>query len=1047
MLLSDAAIGHRSTVFAVMLIAIVVGIYSYLTLPREATPDITIPYVLVVTPYEGVAPADIETLITLPIERKLKGLKEVEEIRSVSAEGSSMITIEFSPSVNIDNALQWVRDKVDQAKGDLPDDLESDPSVLEINLSEFPILMVAVSGDIGEAALKKVAEELEDRIEEVPGVLDVVLTGGRERQVRVEFDPDRMAAYRLSFSEILAAVQRENVNIPGGSIDIGQGKYLLRIPGEFTDPAQIDNLVVTVRDGRAIYFKDVAAVHDTFADRLSHARLNGRDSVTLAIKKRTGENIIGVADQVFAVLEEARRLVPPGVELSVTLNQSKDIRRMVAELENNILTGLVLVVSVLFLFLGLRNSFLVALAIPFSMLLTFGILQALGITLNMVVLFSLILALGMLVDNAIVIVENIYRHLGEGKSRARAAREAVSEVGWPVVSSTLTTLCAFFPMLFWPGIMGEFMKFLPLTLIVTLSASLFIALVFNPVLCATFMGRAKAATAPQRQPPLLRLYQRTLEQALRRRGTVAVGSVGFLLLVVLGYWVLGHGVELFPDTDPNQAFVEIRAPEGANLEVSNAIARTVEEIAAAESVLRCVSAEVGVAPSGEGDGSAGQTHLSKISLDFHERLDRRENSNEVLARLRRNLAGIAGAEIKVEKQKNGPPTGPPVNIEISGENVETLGLLAARSRELIREVPGLVDLKDDFTKAKPEVRVLVDREKASLLGLSTAEISRMVKAAVSGTKLGVYRDGQDEYDIVARLPENRRQTLADIENLLVPTLSGNPVPLSTVAALELGSGFGSIRRLNQKRVVTISGNTSGRNSNEVLQDVQAALAGLDLPPGYRIVFSGEQKEQQKAAAFLAKAFIGAVFLISLVLITQFNSVLQAGIVMTSVVLSLSGVFIGLMLTATPFGIIMTGIGVISLAGVVVNNAIVLIDYTNQLRRQGLAVAEAVVRAGVVRFRPVLLTAVTTILGLLPMAVGISFDFRSLSWEIGGESAQWWGPMAVAVIFGLAVATVLTLVVVPVLYSLAQSVVERTHARAAEPEDIGEEDPAPEAVGS
>ncbi|PLX85708.1 MAG: AcrB/AcrD/AcrF family protein [Desulfuromonas sp.] len=1022
MLISNAAIHNRRTVFVLMLMFIVVGIFSYATLPRESTPDITIPNVLVVTSHEGVAPADIETLITLPIERKLKGLKGVEEIRSVSAEGSSMITVEFTPDVDIDDALQKVRDKVDQAKGDLPDDLENDPSIIEINLSEFPILMVAVSGDVGEPVLKRVAEELEDRVEEIPGVLEVDLTGAREREIRVEFDPDRMAAYRLSFAEILSTIRRENVNIPGGSIDIGEGKYLLRIPGEFTDPDQVDNLILVTRDERPIYLKDVAVVRDTFEDHTSYARLNGKQSVTLAIKKRTGENIIAISDQVFGLLEGARDLLPPGVELSVTLNESKDIRRMVSDLENNILTGLILVVVVLFLFLGLNNALFVALAIPFSMLISFSVLQAMGITLNMVVLFSLILALGMLVDNAIVVVENIYRHMQEGMDRIAAARTAAAEVGWPVISSTLTTLCAFSPMMFWPGIMGEFMKYLPLTLIVTLSASLFVALVINPVLCAVFMRvKEPKGTSRERSTLAIRLYRGLLEFSLDHRGLIVGGALALLVAIVAAYGALGHGVELFPDTEPNRAFVEIKAPEGTSLDSSDALARIAEEAAAQEGDVRYAIAEVGVGSSSEmGGGTAGQSHQSKVSLDFVDRHDRHEDSNLVLARIREALSGVAGADIKAEKQKEGPPTGPPVNIEISGEKVEVLDALVQQARMLIRDVPGLVDLKDDLSKAKPEIRVQVDREKATLLGLSTADISQTVKAAISGSKLGVYREGKDEYDIVARLPEDRRQGFGDIENLLVPTAGGDPVPLSTVARLEIGSGFGAIRHINQKRVVTLSANTYGRNSNEVLAEVQRRLTGLDIPGGYRIDFSGEQEEQQKATAFLSKAFVAAVFMIALVLLTQFNSVRQAGIVMTSVILSLTGVFLGLMLTATPFGIIMTGIGVISLAGVVVNNAIVLIDYVNQLRGQGMELRDALVRAGTVRFRPVLLTAVTTILGLLPMAVGVSFDFRSFSWEIGGESAAWWGPMAIAVIFGLAVATLLTLVVVPVLYSLSET---------------------------
>lgn len=1020
MLISNVSIDRRSTVFALMLIILIVGIYSYMVLPRESTPDITVPYVLVVTPYEGVTPDDIESLITYPIERKLKGLKDVEKISSVSAEGSSMITIEFVPDVNIDNALQWVRDKVDQAKGDLPNDLENDPSVLEINLSEFPILMVAISGDVDETILKTVGEKLEEKIEEISGVLDVVLTGGREREIRVEFDPDRLYAYRISLSEIVRAIRQENVNIPGGSIDIGQGKYLLRIPGEFTEPDEIDNLVLTERDGKVIYFKDVARIVDSFEDRISYARLNGKQSVSLAIKKRSGANIIEVADRVFALLAAADELVPSGIELSVTFNQSKDIRRMVAELENNIITGLILVVLVLFMFLGLRNSIFVAIAIPFSMLLSFAILQLLGITLNMVVLFSLILALGMLVDNAIVIVENIYRHMDEGHPGIAAAKIAVAEVGWPIISSTATTLCAFFPMTFWPGIMGEFMKFLPLTLIISLSASLFVALVINPTICGHFMSVGRNRAQIENKPAkIIQWYGNILEYALKQRLLVVITSFLLLFGICAAYAVLGHGVELFPDIQPNLAYVEIKAPEGANLAASNALSQQVEAVAVPEGDIRHVVAEIGVSGSDRGGGSA-QSNITKISLDFVEREERKEDSRVVLDRIRTAVAPISGAEFKVEKQEEGPPTGPPVSVEISGDNIVILDQLVAEARRRIKDIVGLVDLKDDFSKAKPEIRIDVDREKASLLQLSTAEISEMVKAAISGTKLGVYREGEDEYDIIARMPAERRTSVADIENLLIPAADGSPVPLSTIAKVELGAGFGSIRHIDQKRVVTISADTFGRNSNEVLLDVQDRLASLQLPAGYQVNYSGEQEEQQKAAAFLSKAFVGAILLIMLVLITQFNSVLQTLIVMTSVLLSLTGVFLGLMITSTPFGIIMTGIGIISLAGVVVNNAIVLIDYINLLLKDGMELNTALIRAGTVRFRPVLLTAATTILGLLPMAIGISFDFKTFSWVIGGESADWWGPMAVAVIFGLAFATLLTLVVVPVLYSLAES---------------------------
>ncbi|MFO7765508.1 MAG: efflux RND transporter permease subunit [Pelovirga sp.] len=1025
MLITDAAVDRRSTVFSLMLIILIAGIFSYVILPRESAPDVTVPYVLVVTPYEGVAPVDIESLITHPIERKLKGLKDVEKIRSVSAEGSSMIIIEFIPDVDIELALQWVRDKVDQAKGDLPTNLENDPMIQEINLSEFPILMLSVSGNADETVLKKVGEDLQDWVQTIPGVLDVVLSGGRERQIRVEFDPDRMFAYQISLAEVIRAVQRENVNIPGGSIEIGESKYLLRIPGEFTGPHEIDNLVLTQREGRIIYFKDVADVVDAFEDRSSYSRLNGKQGVTLAIKKRAGANIIDVADRVFALLEEATAMLPPGVELAVTFNQSDDIRKMVRDLENNIITGLILVVSVLFLFLGVRNSFFVALAIPFTMLIAFSVLYLLDITLNMVVLFSLILALGMLVDNAIVIVENIYRHMQGGTSGIKAAKVAVSEVGWPVISSTVTTLCAFFPLLFWPGIMGEFMMFLPTTLIITLLASLFVALVINPTVCAHMITvHPERRTVDKKPPFILKVYAWSLEYALSHRFLVTVSALASLVGITALYVTFDHGVELFPATEPNRAFIEIEAPVGTNLDTTDLLAQAVEAIALAEPDIRFVITDVGTTDSADGGGGSVLSHLSKVSLEFIDRHDRKEDATDVLDRIRRALDPVPGAHFTVERQKEGPPTGPPVNIEISGEDIDILENLVAEIRDRIESVTGLVDLQDDLARAQPEIRIIVDRERASLSQLSTADISEMAKAAISGTKLGVFREGEDEYDIVARFPATRRQHLADIENLLIPAESGMPIPLSAVARVETGVGFGSIRHLDLKRVATLSADTYGRNSNDVLLEIQERLADLTLPGGYQITYSGEQEEQKKATAFLAKAFIGAVLLIMLILVTQFNSVLQALIVMTTVVLSLTGVFLSLLVTAKPFGIIMTGIGAISLAGVVVNNAIVLIDYTNQLVRSGMDVGSAIMRAGVVRFRPVLLTAATTILGLLPMALGISFDFHTFGWEIGGESSEWWGPMAVAVIFGLAFATLLTLIVVPVLYSLTDSLRKR-----------------------
>jgi multidrug efflux pump subunit AcrB len=766
MLLTNAAISRRSTVFFLMLVIFLVGLFSYVTLPRESNPDITIPMILVQTTYEGAASEDVENLITIPLERKLKSLKNIKEISSVSAEGASMVTVEYMPDVDIDDALQKVRDKVDQAKGELPGDLEDDPVIFEINLSEFPIMKVAISADLGERVLKQIAEKFEDRFEEIPGVLEVDVTGVREREIRVEFDPDRMAAYKLSFTEILSLVQRENVNVPGGSIDLGRGKYMLRVPWEFTDPSGIDNLVLVARDGRPIYLKDVATIRDTFEDARDHSRMNGHSSVTLSIKKRTGENIIEVSDQVFAILGAAEPLLPHGVEYTVTLNESKDIKRMVSELENNILTALVLVLTTLFLFLGVRSSLLVALAIPFSFFISFIILQAMGITLNMVVLFSLILALGMLVDNAIVMVENIYRHLEEGKDRVEAARIAAKEVGWPIIASTVTTLCAFGPMLFWPDIMGEFMSYLPKTLIIVLSASLFVALVINPVVAsATLKAGGRRSRKDKDHTLLIQAYRVVLRYALNHRALVVFIAIFMLIGTMAAYFGSGPEVELFPETDPNRSYIQIEAPQGTNLETTNGLALEVESIINSEEDLKYVTGEVGVAS----DFGGGEARKATVSVEFVERDERQESSAVVADRMREMLGQITGADIKVEKERMGPPVGAPVEIEFIGADVEVLSGLVENAKALIADVPGLVDVKDDLSRAKPEIAFHVDREKATLMGLSTIEISNTIKAAVNGWRIGDYREGEDEYGIIARLPEKNRQSINQIESLLIPT--------------------------------------------------------------------------------------------------------------------------------------------------------------------------------------------------------------------------------------------------------------------------------------
>jgi multidrug efflux pump subunit AcrB len=783
-----------------------------------------------------------------------------------------------------------------------------------------------------------------------------------------------------------------------------------------------------------VYLRDIGYVTDGFKDTTTISRLDGVQAVTLTVSKRAGENIIAVADEVRRVAKLHEKRMLPGMKIHVTMDQSEDIRDMVAELENSILSGLILVLIIIFIFLGFYNAIFVALAIPVSMLITFIILYATETTLNMVVLFSLMLALGMLVDNGIVVIENIYRHIQMGKTPINAAKTGAAEVAWPIIASTATTLAAFSPMFFWPGIWGEFMVFMPLTVSLALGASLFVGLVVNPALAATFMLSRDTKTTPEEQRKLeleapsghaiLRVYGAVLEVALNWRGPVIVLALTTLIVIGNIFINFAH-IEFVPTTEPRSAYIDVDGPEGANLESTDALIRKIEDrVKEQQEHLDFIIANVGskgVSAFGGMGGAGGQTaHLGRVTLDFPKLQDAKIKPSVLIKSLRDRFDDITGARITMDQQQEGPTDAPPINVELSGEDYNILAELALKIEKILETVPDVIDIQNDYDKGKPEVRVVVDREQAILLGLNTRLIGNIIQAAISGRKAGEYHEGDEEYDVMVRFPKEFRQNLSNLQHMTLINLRGQPVPFSAIAKLEHGAGLGSIRRINRKHAVSVFSEVQNRSGAEVLKDAQAALKDFVLPPGYTMSFTGENEDQQEASDFLSRAFVIALFLIALVLITQFNSLTQPLIIMTSVILSLAGVFLGLLLCNMPFSIIMSGIGCISLAGVVVNNAIVLIDFINQLRHHGLTTHEAILHAGKTRFRPVMLTAVTTILGLIPMAIGVSFDFRNATWIIGGDSSQWWGPMAIVVIFGLAFATLLTLIVVPVLYSLTDT---------------------------
>lgn len=1039
------ALRHPTSVVALMIIMAITGFYAYRTMPREAAPDINLPFVIVTVPYYGVAPEDIESLVIVPLEKKLKELKNVKKMRATAAEGAGIIMLEFETSVEIDDAVIQVRSKVDLAEPEMPSGIET-PMVDEINFAEFPILSLSLSADYAPHRLKAVADDLKDRIEGVPGVLGVDVAGGFERQILINVDPDRLRHHDLTMDDFIKMVQVENVNLPGGSVAVDGMKYGLRVAGEFETVGQVMDVIVAVHEGHPIRVRDVADVVDGMDENRTHARLDGVQGMQLQIKKRIGANIIQVADAVKEVIEADAALWPEGTRHALTFDASRDIRAMVTDLENNILSGLLLVLLTLPIFLGFRNSVLVALAIPFASFVTFAFLLAYGVTLNIVVLFSLILSVGSQVDNSIVIIENIFRHYAMGKSRYDSAFIGTSEVFWPVLSSTIATNSAYVPLLFWPGIMGEWMWYLPLVVLAANTASFLITMVMNPVLAATFMTRKGfvddlRVIAAEKQHPILRRYGAFLDFALRHRWPAAILPMLLLPVLVVLFGFFGGGVEFFPEIDPNIANVNIRLPEGTSLDKTDTLSREIEERLAGAEGMKYLTSSIGVAPS-EGavlNTGAAEANANKavLTLNFVPFEEREKPSKQVIEELRPLITRMPGAEITLKKGDDGPPTGAPVNIEIQGDDYATLKVLSDTIRSRIDGIEHMVDLKDDFEGGRPEIRIHVDRDKAARLKLNTMAVSSLVRTAVQGVEAGKFREGDEEYDIVVRLPLEKRSSWTDILDLPLANEDGVPIPLSNVATIEKTGGYGTLRRIDQKRTITVTANvTAAQHADPVLKEVIARVKDIPLPPGYRIDYTGENEERDKAARFLSQAFFSALFMILIVLITQFNSVAIPALILNSVPMSLIGVFLGLLVTGTPFGIVMTGLGIIGLAGVVVNNGIVLVDFIEQSAHEGMPRQAAIRYAGLVRLRPVVLTAITSVVGLLPTALDVNLDFSglvarlfTLPWDFSGfafiafgtETAQWWTSMAHAMIFGFIVATVLTLVVLPVTYSIMDDI--------------------------
>lgn len=1113
--LTSLAIDNATSVFLVSFMILLFGLQSYQKMPKQQYPDASMPTIFVNTPYFGNSAEEIENLISRPIEKELEGVEGIKSVNSTSIQDFSVIVAEFDASLKMSEVLRKTKDAVDKAKSELPTDLKQDPEILEINFSEIPIVTVNVSGDYSPDELRAYAEQLKNKIELIKEVSKVQMRGQQEREMKIDVDLNKMQSLKVSFTDIENAVKTENLTMSGGEIVKNGFRRAVRIVGQFTSDIELENIIVKSEKQRPIYLKDIATVKYGYKERTSYARSDGYPVISLDVIKRKGKNLLAAADELKIVLAQEVNELPSDLKVSLFNDQSVNTRNEVSNLENSIISGVILVILVLLFFLGLRNASFVGIAIPLSMLMGILFLYVSGTTMNIVVLFSLILALGLLVDNGIVVVENIYRYMQDGYSSIEAAKFGTGEVAWPIIASTATTLAAFLPLAFWPGIMGEFMKFMPITLMLVLGSSLFVALVINPVLTSRFMKvdtqadkrsgyvtkrknvfigiaimllmavaghiintdwirnlMVLAAAISALNFFLLRpsafLFQNSimprLEKFYNRFVTFALDGIKpilffigtFILLFASGllFAVKTPKVTFFPSADPIYINTFIELPLGVDIEKTNEITKEVETkilqiLEKNEQIVEAVLTQIGENTSDPNQPpEPGLTpHKGRITVNFVPTQDRGGvSTREILNEIRGSIKNYAGVKIFVDKNADGPPTGKPINLEIRGDNIDTLITLTARVKRLINNLPieGIEGLNADVNIGKPELLINIDRAAARRYELSTYSISDALRTSVFGKEVSKYKDGENEHPIMLRLSEKYRND----ENKLInqKVTFRNPangqivqVPISAVATFNYSSTYSSIRRLDGQRVITLSSNLlDGYNANEIVTELQNEMSSFDLPEGYTYEFTGEQQQQAEDMAFLGGALLLAVFLIFIILVTQFNSIISPFIVILSIVFSLIGVLLGYVITGSTISVIFTGVGIISLAGVVVNNAIVLIDYINLLIRnksddQGLSstnelpyheIKNSIIEAGGTRLRPVLLTAITTVLGLIPLALGINFNFFTLISELdpqyfsGGDNTAMWGPMAWTIIYGLTFATFLTLVVIPVMYWLA-----------------------------
>ncbi|MBL7697222.1 MAG: efflux RND transporter permease subunit [Chitinophagaceae bacterium] len=1117
------SIKNRTAIYLLMLFISAIGITQFVTLPKEQFPDVVIPKIYIQTIYVGNSPRDMENLVTQPIEKQLKSITgiKIDKITSTSVQDYSAIIIDFDASEKVDVALQKVKDAVDKAKPDLPTDLTEEPSVMDINLSDLPIMAINMSGDYDPMRLKELADEMQDRLEELPQINRVDIVGAVEREFQINVDNYRMQSANITFDDIANAVARENMDISGGLLEVGNMKRSMQLKGQFKTAADIEKIVVRNTSGSPIYLKDIAVIKDTTKDKESYARLEGKNVITLNVIKRGGENLIETADEIKKTVDELKTtLLPPDIKVVLTGDLSKNASHSFNDLVNTIVIGFILVLIILMFFMGVTNAFFVALSVPLSMFVAFMFLPAAdliiggNVTLNFMVLFALLFGLGIIVDDAIVVIENTHRIFMEGRgtlSSERAARIAAGEVFVPVLSGTLTTLAPFFPLLFWPGLIGKFMIYLPTMLIFTLAASLIVAFIMNPVFAVDFMNHPEGEHVKKSAifrkpgfwiavgigilldlvgltflgnllllivilvlfnkfvlndvirsfqnrilPAIMRRYERLLKWSLKGWRPVHL-LIGTIALLIVSFMIFGAaiganriGIVFFPQSDPNYAYVYLKLPVGTDVEYTDSITKVLEKRVytalgmdngrknpLVESVISNIA--VGAADPSSGDQST-RPELGRIQVSFIEAKQRGKVSNTstrmLLDTIRKSVRGIPGAEISVNQESSGPPTEPPINIEIASDDFDDLIKTAVNLKNYLDSirVPGVEELKMDVDLTNPEVSLTVDRERAMIEGVSSAQIGMQIRTAIFGREVSKIKEGDEEYKIQLRNLELQRKNLADLLNMKITfrdMASGQVkhVPISSLVKVDYTTTLGSVKRKDNTRTIILRSNvllTEGYNPNGVNAEIKTHLDRFTgAAPGVTIKQTGEGEQQAETFNFLAKALVIALMIILFILVIQFNSISKSVIILTEIIFSIIGVFLGFALTGMDVSIAMTGLGIVGLAGIVVKNGILVIEFADELRARGLKTREAVIQAGKTRIIPVMLTALAAIFGLIPLGIGFNINFVSMFSDLdpqiwfGGDSASFWKPLAWTIIFGLISAFFMTLVIVPSMYLIAE----------------------------